>query len=59
MKEHKIYANDIFDFEKQLNDFFEANPTAEVKYINSPNGILDINGEGINSGKLIAEIIYE
>ncbi len=30
MKEYTIDADDIFDFKKQLNKFFEENPTAEI-----------------------------
>ncbi|MBS3770983.1 MAG: hypothetical protein V5A47_07705 [Bacteroidales bacterium] len=59
MKEHKIYADDIFDFKKQLNQFFQENPTAEIRWINSPTGILKEDGDWVNCEKLIATIIYE
>ncbi|MFP4620410.1 MAG: hypothetical protein ACLFM7_03815 [Bacteroidales bacterium] len=59
MKEYKIYADDIIDFKKQLNTFFEENPTAEIKWINSPTGILKKDRDWVDSNKLIASIIYE
>ena len=59
MKEYTIDAEDIFDFKKQFNEFFETNPTAEIIWINSPSGILDDAGDWVNSDKLIATILYE
>ncbi|MFO8234660.1 MAG: hypothetical protein R6U04_04545 [Bacteroidales bacterium] len=59
MKEHKIYAEDIDDFKEQLNEFFEANPTIEIRSIGTPHGIIDENGDLLNSNMLVAEILYE
>lgn len=59
MKEYKIYAEDIDDFKKQLNQFFEDNPTIEIRSIGSPHGIIDENGDLLNGNMLVAEILYE
>lgn len=58
MKEYTISADDIFDFKKQLNEFFEANPTAQIVHQFTKQDFKK-DRDWVEGKKLIASIIYE
>ena len=59
MKEYKIYAQGLSEFQQKLNDFINANPSIEVKAINPEKKASGLFEDTLFSDHIVVRIIYD
>jgi hypothetical protein len=59
MKEYKIYAQGLSEFQQKLNDFFNANPSIEVKAINPEKKANGVFEDALLEDNIVVRIIYD